>query len=274
MEPKWTTALALLSIAGLAVATLGMPRPSRTSEIDIVLEGDDESAIDALGDALIPALRRVPDVDAAGDGLSSAREFLERRVWLFLSRAELAELRADIDARWDWEVAHEAGWALDDGPPPPVDRHGHVRALREWIERLNPVYFRSPDGKALVVVVETKDRDALPHVRDVVDRIHSDHRFARVAVEYAGTGAGPEETPHASDIAESVLSARAVPKLGALVPADQQAKVADVLAIGARMRRARDRGIITDSNWRRLEPFLPPEDLAPFTADDLLKAWN
>lgn len=270
MDSKWTIAAALAAIAGLTVASLGIARPNRSNEIDIVLEGD-EPALDAFGDALIPALRSVPDVDAAGDGLASAREFLERRVWLFLSQQDLAELRSDVDARWDWEVSREAGWQLDDSPPPPMDRHGHVRALREWIEKLNPVYFRTPDGKGLVVVVETKDHEALPQVRTVVDRIHSDHRFARIRVEYAGIA---DETPHASDVAESVLAARALPKLAALVPPDQDAKIADVRAIGDAMRRAHDRGIIADANWQKLEPFLPPEDLVPYTADDLLRAWR
>jgi predicted RND superfamily exporter protein len=53
------------------------------------------------------------------------------------------------------------------------------------------------------------------------------------------------------------------------VPADQAGKIPILLAIKAKLLRARARGLITDADWADLERHLPADDLAPFRADDL-----
>ena len=53
------------------------------------------------------------------------------------------------------------------------------------------------------------------------------------------------------------------------VPDDQEAKLPTLLAIAARMRRAHDKGYMSDDDWKELEPILPPADLKPFGIDDL-----
>src|SRR6202041_1488181 len=52
-------------------------------------------------------------------------------------------------------------------------------------------------------------------------------------------------------------------------PADQAGKIPILLAIKAKLLRARARGLITDADWADLERHLPPDDLAPFRADEL-----
>jgi predicted RND superfamily exporter protein len=54
-----------------------------------------------------------------------------------------------------------------------------------------------------------------------------------------------------------------------LVPSDQAAKIPVLLAIKAKVLRARARGLISDADWAELEGHLPPDDLAPFSAADL-----
>lgn len=266
-------AVAFIGISTLVAIGIGSPMPERKGEVDIVIESDDGTALDELGDALLPELRKDPQVADAEDGLPQARAFLERRVWLFLTKDELHELRGDIEARWDWEVSHAAGYAIDDGPPPSIDRHGHARKLRDWIERLNPIYYRAPEGNALVIQVITMSREgAVAHVRSVVDRVRKTSHRSDVKVEYAGDIGGDSE--HAEDIANRVLRPRAVPKLTALVPPDQADKIPDVLAIAGMIERAHARGIIPERSWRRLEPFVPPNDLAPFTTADLDDVWK
>src|SRR3989442_15165791 len=120
------TALAIALLSGLIVASIGAPISARKGEIDIVLESDDDTALDELGDALLPELRGDPEIADVEDGLPAARGFLERRVWLFLSQEQLHELRGTVES--------DAGQVIDNGP------------VREWIERLKPLYHRTPDG--------------------------------------------------------------------------------------------------------------------------------
>lgn len=54
-----------------------------------------------------------------------------------------------------------------------------------------------------------------------------------------------------------------------LIPRDQEAKIPVLNEIKDRVLRAKRRGLISDEDWRRIEPFIPPDDLAPFGIDDL-----
>ena len=61
----------------------------------------------------------------------------------------------------------------------------------------------------------------------------------------------------------------AVHALGDFVPDDQEAKLPLVRALGERLRRAHDRGFVSDADWAKLAPIVPPEDAATFGIADL-----
>jgi hypothetical protein len=54
-----------------------------------------------------------------------------------------------------------------------------------------------------------------------------------------------------------------------LVPKDQAAKIPTLLALKEKLSRAKRRSVIDAATWNRVERFLPPDDLAPFTMADL-----
>jgi predicted RND superfamily exporter protein len=173
----------------------------------ILLEGDDRAANRAMGDALIPALLALgPDtISSAEDGIHEARKFLEPRAGLFLDREDLEKLKADVDARWDYEVTKESGFLLDDSePPPPLDGATmkkrfedklHKRASGRSVDSYPDGYYESKDGKALVVAARSpiaggdlaKIGPALDRIHAAVDKVKaSNPAFANIRVGYAG----------------------------------------------------------------------------------------
>jgi hypothetical protein len=63
----------------------------------------------------------------------------------------------------------------------------------------------------------------------------------------------------------------AVHTLGAFVPPQQAEKLPTLLALGERLRRAHERGLVKEEDWKKIEPVLPPEDgeLEPWGLSDL-----
>src|SRR5580658_7024239 len=61
----------------------------------------------------------------------------------------------------------------------------------------------------------------------------------------------------------------AVRSLWSFVPKDQDQKLATLLALGSRLERAHERGFISEHDWERIGPLLPPAGLIPFGIDDL-----
>lgn len=53
------------------------------------------------------------------------------------------------------------------------------------------------------------------------------------------------------------------------VPLEQEAKIPLLLSIKEYVQKAHKRGLIEDEDWKKLERFIPPDDLRPFTMDDL-----
>lgn len=53
------------------------------------------------------------------------------------------------------------------------------------------------------------------------------------------------------------------------VPENQQEKIPILQQIAERVERAHKRGLVREEDWARLKDFLPPKDLAPFTAAEL-----
>lgn len=54
-----------------------------------------------------------------------------------------------------------------------------------------------------------------------------------------------------------------------LVPTGQEARLARLRAVERKLRRAHDRGGVTDELWAKIEPLLPPPELRPFGVADL-----
>jgi predicted exporter len=182
-------------------------RASAAQTVLVVLEGPDRGVLRALGDAIVPALTALgpAEVSSAEDGPHDVRAFIAPRLGLFLDRAELTRLDHDIEARWDYQVAHATGAALDDDDtPPPLEWSAIEKRLREsaasqgagdTVDRFPDGYYERADGHALVVVARSpiaggdlaRAGAALAHVQAAVERAHaSSTDYAPIAVSYAG----------------------------------------------------------------------------------------
>jgi predicted RND superfamily exporter protein len=175
-----------------------MARTDATSNVFVVLEGDDTAALRAFGDALVPKLRAIgaPWVSAAEDGVQVPRAFLEPRAGLFVELPELEKLRDDIQKRWDWEVGKETGSNIDDSEEPPKVSVDEIKkrfgAADKDDERYPGGYYQAKDGRALVVIAHTaipggelgRSAEALARIRAVIDAERAAH--AGVKVGYAG----------------------------------------------------------------------------------------
>jgi predicted exporter len=62
---------------------------------------------------------------------------------------------------------------------------------------------------------------------------------------------------------------KATRSLWSFVAKDQEAKMPTLLALGARLERAHEKGFVTEADWRELSPLIPPQNLVPFGIDDL-----
>ncbi len=173
---------------------------SAAQSVMIVLEGLDTPSLRSFGDALVPEIERIGggEVAYAEDGILRARAYLEPRAGLFGKLGELKKLSADVDARWDWEVSHAAGTALDDDdPPPPIDEAQLKKRFGAdgKQDRFPDGYYQSPDGKALVVVVRvpipagdlSSSQQALVHIKQAAGRVQAAAPGRAAArVSYAG----------------------------------------------------------------------------------------
>src|SRR5205823_775187 len=56
------------------------------------------------------------------------------------------------------------------------------------------------------------------------------------------------------------------------VPDDQEAKLAHVRALGDRLRRAHELGFVSEADWQKLAPVVPPEGVTTFGIADLPEA--
>jgi hypothetical protein len=178
-------------------------RTSIAQTVLVALEGTDRKTLRAMGDALVPGLLALGPgtVSSAADGPHETRQFLAPRAGLFLDRLELERFKSDVDARWDYEVAKEAGSLLDDSDPPPPLTADTVRRRFERsgkggdLDRYPDGYYERADGKALVVVVRSpiaggdldKIGPALDRIRAVTEHAKAARPdFAGVRVSYAG----------------------------------------------------------------------------------------
>jgi predicted RND superfamily exporter protein len=189
-------------------------RTASAQSVLILLQGPDHVALRAMGDAIVPKLLALgPDViSSAEDGIQQARAFLAPRAGLFLEQKELLQLRDDVNARWDYEVAKEQDILLDDtGPPVTVDDiekrfrkksggdesgdSGKDDKSDQPDEKYPDGYYEKKDGSALVVQAHSpipggdlvKTGPALQAVRDAVASVQASRpEFAAIRVGYAG----------------------------------------------------------------------------------------
>ncbi len=61
----------------------------------------------------------------------------------------------------------------------------------------------------------------------------------------------------------------AMRSLWSFVPKEQSEKLPTLMALRDRLVRAREKGFVSDEDWRKLRPVLPVDDLAPFGIADL-----
>lgn len=176
-------------------------RTAGVSTIFIVLEGDDTPALRKAADALVPELKKVgpPWVGAVEDGVHDAVAFMGPRAGLFAELSALEKLRADVDARYEYEVAKATGADLgfDDEKPPEINAETIKKQLGlkdEDTKRFPDGYYQSQDGKTLIVAIRAgvlgsdfeKASEALRRVREVVDRV--DPKSFHPSIRYGLTG--------------------------------------------------------------------------------------
>jgi hypothetical protein len=173
----------------------------------ILLEGDDEKTLRGFGDAIVVKLGALgPDVvSSAEDGIQGATRFLKPRAGLFLDEADLQEMKSEVDARWDWEVSHAVGTALDeDDAPPPLNSKEFERHFLHKLEGKigsrsteedKAGYYEREDGTALVVVASSpvpggdlvRQQEALDKMQAAVRLVQAEKsEYSKVRVGWAG----------------------------------------------------------------------------------------
>ncbi len=161
----------------------------------VLLEGKDRDALRRMGDSVVGELRALgPDVvSSAADGTQAARDFVAPRSAFFSSEADLARIEAQIDARWDWEVAKADGSLLDeDAPPPPLPTAESMRRDSGVVDRFPSGYFENAEGTALVVSAHS------PVPAGDLPRVDRALRAMYAAVHRAQAGASERASIHVS----------------------------------------------------------------------------
>jgi predicted exporter len=176
-------------------------RSASAQTLFVLIEANEPGIVRPFGDAAVVKLMELgPDiVSSAEDGTQAARGFLTPRAGLFLTVPELQQLRGDVDARWDYEVAKESGELLDDeGPPVTIDqieRRFRKKADAAGAEDHSDGYYERKDGKGLVLVVRSpvpggdleKTGPALAKMEAAINSVKATRPdFAQVRVGYAG----------------------------------------------------------------------------------------
>jgi uncharacterized protein len=162
-------------------------RNSSLSTIFVVLEGENPAGLRRASNALVPALRALgpPWVGQVEDGVSDAVNFLRPRAGLMTSLEELKALRADIDARYSYEVRQRDPMlkGFEDSPPPPLEPgmvKKRIGVNTEDDHKFPGGYYQSADGKTVVLAIRcgvlgtdvARAEEALARVQGVVDKIN------------------------------------------------------------------------------------------------------
>ncbi|HSO31243.1 MAG TPA: MMPL family transporter [Labilithrix sp.] len=138
-------------------------------------------------------------------GTREEREFLETHAPLYVDLADLASIRARIEARRDYEVSRETGSALDDDAPPPplafddIEKKYDTRLPRRSAHRGDR--YSSEEEHLTMLLVEVGGYETgSSHARALLARVKSDIAALGGAAAYApGMRIG-----YAGDVAISV----------------------------------------------------------------------
>ncbi len=103
-------------------------------------------------------------------------------------------------------------------------------------------------------IVGRQGQDGLAIVTDRLDQV----KPLAAELEALAASAPPGKKPF-----EKVVT------IYSALPSDQDKKIELIEATLARVRKARDRGFISDADWQKLEPLLPDGELRPIDIDDL-----
>src|SRR5262249_44812446 len=124
------------------------------STLFVALQGGPSTPTEALrkaADAIVPEVAKIgpPWVGSVEDGVHEAVRFLKPRAGLYADQAKLEKLRADVDARYTYEVAKATEALLDDSEPPPAIDANKVRETfgikQEDQQRYPDGYYQSKD---------------------------------------------------------------------------------------------------------------------------------
>ena len=158
-------------------------------------------------DDLASRIRAYPK-DLARDvrvGTAEERKFVERNAPLYVDLADLSEIRARIEARRDYEVAHETGLDIeDDEPAPSVDTsdiEGKYQARTDFGRRSQKDRFTNPDDNLTMLFVELGGfSSGVEQARSLFNRVKADVAALGGPAKYAsGMRIG-----YASDVASAV----------------------------------------------------------------------
>lgn len=167
-------------------------RTAGVSTLFIVLEARDNSrpaptaALRKAADSLVQELQKVgpPWVGSVEDGMHDAVDYFAPRAGLFGDLEKLRKVRAEVDARYEYEVAKAADIGIDDDDAPPEIDPKKLKetfgVTDEQAERYPDGYYQSKDGRVVVVAIRSKvhgsdsqkGAEAIRRVRDVVLRVN------------------------------------------------------------------------------------------------------
>jgi uncharacterized protein len=123
-------------------------RMDGTRELGVVVDAaspENLPAAERLLDDLAARVRKFPPalVAAVRTDLSQERAFVESHAPLYVTQADLEEVRRRVEARRDWEVAQAGGFNLEDEPAPSAD----FSDIEARYRGKNPAGHLPPDGR-------------------------------------------------------------------------------------------------------------------------------
>ena len=155
-------------------------RLSGVSTLIVVAEGRDAESVSRFIDELAPRIRGLDKkyVTGVDEGNRAARRFFEAHRYLYAELSDLRELRDEIAARFDSEVAKRMGTDLmlpGDPPLPPLTRDA-LRArfgdrVNEAEKKLGRGYYLAEDGHLASIVVRTPFESADPRAFELEQKI-------------------------------------------------------------------------------------------------------
>ncbi len=162
-------------------------RTGAGATIFIVLEGKDTAGLRKAADALVPELRALgsPYVTRAEDGVQDVVSFLKPRAGLYGDLGKLEQLRDDVKARYEYEVAEKIGANISTDPkdiPPPITEASIEERFGATVDdpkRFPDGYYQDAQGTAVVVLLRSgvlpsdfaKGPEVIAKIQEVIRRV-------------------------------------------------------------------------------------------------------